>query len=83
MDNQRVTEQQAVQILRRWNGIGHDLPSLAKFKSDDSHAVHLLLPDYICNEWYQVGENYCCYKDALTYFGSLIDKSRAIDVQSE
>ena len=32
MDNQRVTEQQAVQLLQQSNGVCHDLPSLAKLK---------------------------------------------------
>ena len=30
MENQRISEQQAVQLLRQWDVIGHDLPSLAK-----------------------------------------------------
>ena len=77
MDNQRVTEQQAVQLLQQWNGIGRDLPSLAKLtQSSDKQAILLLLPGYLCNKWYQVGETYSCYTEALTCLGTLIDRSR-------
>ncbi|MDP2716941.1 MULTISPECIES: hypothetical protein [Chromatiaceae] len=77
MDNHRVTEQQAVQILQEWNGIGRDLPSLAKLNpSNDKQTILLLLPGYLCNQWYQVGETYSCYAEALTCLGTLIDKSR-------
>lgn len=77
MDNQRVTEQQAVQLLQQWNGIGRDLPSLAKLKpASDKQAILLLLPGYLCNQWYQVGETYSSYREALTCLGSLIDRSQ-------
>lgn len=77
MDNQRVTEQQAVQLLQQWDGIGRDLPSLAKLSPvKDQQAILLLLPGYLCNQWYQVGETYSCYKEALTCLGTLIDRSR-------
>lgn len=77
MDNQRITEQQAVQLLQQWNGIGRDLPSLAKLTpASDNQAILLLLPGYLCNKWYQVGETYSCYTEALTRLGTLIDRSR-------
>ncbi|MFN3899337.1 MAG: hypothetical protein ACK4ML_03100 [Alishewanella aestuarii] len=77
MDNQRVTEQQAVQLLQQWDGIGRDLPSLAKLSPvKEQQAILLLLPGYLCNQWYQVGETYSCYTEALTCLGTLIDRSR-------
>ncbi|WP_460856889.1 hypothetical protein [Rheinheimera gaetbuli] len=78
MDNQRVTEQQAVQLLQQWNGVGHDLPSLAKLKpASNKQAILLFLPGYLCNQWYQVGETYSSYREALTCLGTLIDKSQS------
>lgn len=77
MDNQRVTEQQAVAMLKVWSTLGRDLPSLAKLQPDTSKKlIVLMLPGYRCNQWYQVGDAYNCYKDALTSLGTLIDKSR-------
>ena len=78
MENQRVSEQQAVQLLRQWDVIGHDLPSLAKLTlTSGKGGIFLLLPGYLCNQWYQVGETYSCYADALSFLGTLIDRSRS------
>lgn len=78
MENQRVSEQQAVQLLRQWDVIGHDLPSLAKLApASDKRTIFLLLPGYLCNQWYQVGETYSCYAEALSFLGALIDRSRS------
>ena len=78
MENQRVSEQQAVQLLRQWDVIGHDLPSLAKLTpTSDNRTIFLLLPGYLCNQWYQVGETYGCYAEAPSFLGALIDKSRS------
>lgn len=77
MDNHHVTEQEAVQILQEWNGIGRDLPSLVKLLADNSKkGIVLMLPGYRCNQWYQVGESHSCYTEALKSLGTLIDKVR-------
>lgn len=77
MDTQRVTEQQAVAMLRVWDGLGRNLPSLAKLQTDNNkNRIVLMLPGYRCNQWYQVGDGYSCYTEALTSLGCLIDKTR-------
>ncbi|MCT8124701.1 hypothetical protein H1D31_01445 [Alishewanella sp. BS5-314] len=76
MDNQRINEQQALKLLRQWNDIGRDLPSIAKLSpTKNKQAILLLLPDYLCNQWYQVGETYSCYAEAMNYLGTLIDRT--------
>ncbi|SEI13113.1 hypothetical protein SAMN05660691_04044 [Rheinheimera pacifica] len=77
MDNQRVTEQQAVAMLQVWNSLGRDLAALARLHPDNSKKlIVLMLPGYRCNQWYQVGDGYSCYTEALTSLGCLIDKTR-------
>ena len=77
MENQRISEQQAVQLLRQWDVIGHDLPSLAKLTlASGKGQIFLLLPGYLCNQWYQVGDTYSCYAEAVCHLGTLIDKSK-------
>lgn len=47
MDNQRVTEQEAVAMLQVWSGLCRDLPSLAKLQLDNSKKlIVLMLPGY-------------------------------------
>jgi hypothetical protein len=76
MGNQRVTEQQAVAMLKVWSVYGRDLPSLARLQSDnDKRRILLMLPEYRCNQWYQVGEPYSCYTEALNSLGRLIDNT--------
>lgn len=76
MVNQGITEQQALLLLKKWISVGRELPSLAKFEtSNNNHAVLLFLPGYICNQWYQVGNEFKCYTEAMSYLGMLIDKS--------
>jgi hypothetical protein len=66
MENQRASEQQAVQLLRQWDVT----------PASDKRTIFLLLPGYLCNQWYQVGEPYGCYAEALSFLDTLIDRSR-------
>lgn len=76
MDYQKVTEQQAIEMLRVWSRIGRDLASVAKLQADNNQKlITVILPGYCDNEWYQVGDNYSCYTEAFSNLGGLLDKA--------
>ncbi|QBL08743.1 hypothetical protein E0Z06_04045 [Rheinheimera sp. D18] len=57
-----------------FKGPGHNLTTLAKFKTDDaSKTILLMLPGYVCNKWYQVGLPCADFKDAMSHLGGLLD----------
>lgn len=69
-----LSDEQAIAMLRIWRDAGHNLPNLAKFKTDDaSKKILLMLPGYVCNKWYQVGLPCADFKDAMSHFGGLLD----------
>ncbi|KKO44783.1 hypothetical protein WG68_13135 [Arsukibacterium ikkense] len=76
MDYSLVSDKQAVALLSEWKEIGHDLPSLAKLKKTTaSNGIIVLIPGYRCNQWYQVGKPFSAYRDAMVFFGELLDKT--------
>lgn len=78
MDYSSVTEKQAIALISEWKEIGHDLPSLAKLKkTTESNGIIVLIPGYRCNQWYQLGQPFSAYRDALVCFGELLDKTCA------
>lgn len=76
MDYQRVTEQQALEMLQVWSVAGRDLPSLVKLQPANNRMLITLLPGYYDNEWYQFGDAYSCYTEAFSSLGGLLDKMR-------
>ena len=74
MSVQFLSDEQAIAMLRIWRDAGHDLTTVAKFKTDNaSKKILLMLPGYVCNNWYQVGLPWADFKDAMSYLGGLID----------
>ncbi|KKO45764.1 hypothetical protein WG68_08595 [Arsukibacterium ikkense] len=76
MDYQRVTERQALEMLKLWSVAGRDLSSLVKLQPANNRQLVALLPGYLDNEWYQFGEAYSCYTEAFSSLGGLLDKMR-------
>lgn len=73
---QKVTEQQAIEMLHVWICAGRDLATLAKLHADNNRKlITVILPGYCDNEWYQVGEDYSCYTEAFSKLGSLLDNA--------
>lgn len=78
MDYSSVSEKQAITLMSEWKEIGHDLPSLAKLKRmKASNGIIVLIPGYRCNQWYQVGQPFTAYRDAMICVGELLDKTYA------
>lgn len=77
MDYPSVTNEQAVAMLNVWRHAGHDLPSLAKIAGINDASIIVLIPGYRCNNWYQVGECYSGYQEAMASIGALLDNARA------
>lgn len=74
MGVQFLSDKQAIAMLRIWRDAGHDLSTVARFKTDDaSKKILLMLPGYVCNNWYQVGLPCTDFKDAMSHFGELLD----------
>ncbi|MDP5135702.1 hypothetical protein ORJ04_07050 [Rheinheimera baltica] len=74
MSVQFLSDEQAIAILRIWRDAGHNLTTLAKFKTDDaSKTILLMLLGYVCNNWYQVGLPWADFKDAMSHLGGLLD----------
>lgn len=76
MEYSLVSETQAIALIGEWKEIGHDLTTLAKLKKTKmSNSITVLIPGYRCNQWYQVGQPFTAYRDAMAYFGDLLDKA--------
>lgn len=79
MEYSSVSEKQAIALLCEWREIGHDLPTLAKLnRAEASNNIIVLIPGYRCNKWYQVGQPFSAYRDAMVCFGELLDKTYAL-----
>lgn len=76
MEYSSVSEKQAIALMSEWREVGHDLPTLAKFKkTTTSNGIIVLIPGYRCNLWYQLGQSFTGYRDAMICVGELLDKT--------
>ncbi|HAW93055.1 MULTISPECIES: hypothetical protein [unclassified Arsukibacterium] len=78
MEYSPVSKKQAVAMLRVWQQAGHELPSLAKFSTEkEGNSIIVLIPGYRCNKWYQVGDRFTAYQEAMASIGALLDETKA------
>lgn len=65
-------------MLRVWHQAGHELPSLAKVTpANEGKTIIVLIPGYRCNKWYQVGQRFTAYQEAMASIGALLDEAQA------
>ncbi|WP_290612607.1 hypothetical protein [Arsukibacterium sp. UBA3155] len=61
--------------MSEWREVGHDLSTLAKLKkTTTSNRIIVLIPGYRCNQWYQLGQPFSAYRDAMVCVGEMLDK---------